>query len=190
MLVTAYGIADAGGFPALMLVVGGTPVDCSVSPEPRQDKASCFTGSIGAAIYGKILTGVTLMPFRGLGSKRTKNLCKAVSRNLPRSLALSRHASATGKHPARSKLGSGRRTWKLCNCPAVAGRAGLTWAFRSRAPQFTSSATLFSLMRLISSANRAPGYQAGRLSACVPITSVGILFQHGWPRLQRDGEEG
>ena len=27
MLVTAYGFADAGGFPALTLVVDGTPAD-------------------------------------------------------------------------------------------------------------------------------------------------------------------
>ena len=36
----------------------------------------------------------------GLGSKRTENLCKAVSRNLSRRLALLRHTFATEKRPA------------------------------------------------------------------------------------------
>ena len=36
----------------------------------------------------------------GLRSKRTENLCKAVSRNLSRRLALLRRTSATGKAPS------------------------------------------------------------------------------------------
>jgi len=46
----------------------------------------------------------------GPRSKRTENLCKAVSHNLSRRLALLRHTFATEKHPARLGAGCGRIT--------------------------------------------------------------------------------
>ncbi len=48
--------------------------------------------------------------YRGLGSKRTENLCKAVSRNLSQSLGFVRHIFATKKCPARLGRGGGRGT--------------------------------------------------------------------------------
>ncbi len=49
-------------------------------------------------------------PTGGLRSKRTENLCKAVSRNLSRRLTFLRHTSATGKHQACLGSGCGRGT--------------------------------------------------------------------------------
>jgi len=54
--------------------------------------------------------GIAGCPNWGPGSKRTENLCKAVSRNLSQSLALVRHIFATEKCPAHLGRGDGRGT--------------------------------------------------------------------------------
>ena len=48
---------------------------------------------------------------RGARSKRTENLCKAMSRKLSWSLVLERHTFATEKCPSRLRCGDGRATY-------------------------------------------------------------------------------